>query len=126
MRWSSVDAPLSVNGVVYNEMKGAFSSPEDMLDREIMTVLYPDTTYFHESGGDPEDIPNLTYEAVSGFPQKILSSVQLLYLSLRKYGYGRKTGVDLDENYLSQYDYLKVDSEIAVQKPFEKPVSCDR
>ena len=58
----SVDAPLSVNGVVYNEMKGAFSSPEDMLDREIMTVLYPDTTYFHESGGDPKDIPKDVYK----------------------------------------------------------------
>ena len=119
----SVDAPLSVNGVVYNEMKGAFSSPEDMLDREIMTVLYPDTTYFHESGGDPKDIPNLTYEEFLDFHRKYYHpSNCYIYL------YGNMDMAEklewIDENYLSQYDYLKVDSEIAVQKAFEKPVSC--
>ena len=119
----SVDSPLSVNGVVYNEMKGAFSSPEDMLDREIMTVLYPDTTYFHESGGDPKDIPNLTYEEFLDFHRKYYHpSNCYIYL------YGNMDMAEklewIDENYLSQYDYLKVDSEIAVQKAFEKPVSC--
>ena len=53
---------LKVNGVVYNEMKGAFSSPDDVLEREIMNSLYPHTTYGCESGGDPEAIPELTYE----------------------------------------------------------------
>ena len=48
---------LKVNGVVYNEMKGAFSSPDDVLEREIMNSLYPHTTYGCESGGDPEVIP---------------------------------------------------------------------
>ena len=56
----SEDGEMSYNGVVYNEMKGAFSSPEDMLDREVMTTLYPDTTYYYESGGDPRHIPQLT------------------------------------------------------------------
>ena len=53
---------LKINGVVYNEMKGAFSSPDDVAEREIMNSLYPDITYGLESGGDPEDIPDLTYE----------------------------------------------------------------
>lgn len=56
------DAPLTINGVVYNEMKGAFSSPDDVVSREVMNGLYPDTTYGLESGGDPEVIPELTYE----------------------------------------------------------------
>ncbi|MDD6211613.1 MAG: insulinase family protein, partial [Clostridiales bacterium] len=53
---------LTVNGVVYNEMKGAFSSPEDVLERYCQTLLFPDTPYFHESGGDPDVIPSLSYE----------------------------------------------------------------
>ncbi len=116
----SVNAPLSVNGVVYNEMKGAFSSPEDMLDREIMTTLYPDTTYFHESGGDPKYIPDLTYEAFLDFHRKYYHpSNCYIYL------YGNMDMSEklewMDENYLSQYEFLKVDSEIALQKPFRKP-----
>ncbi|MBR3807403.1 MAG: insulinase family protein, partial [Lachnospiraceae bacterium] len=58
----SLDAPLTINGIVYNEMKGAFSSAEDVLEREIMNSLFPDTCYGVESGGDPDCIPDLTYE----------------------------------------------------------------
>ena len=50
-----VKGPLTYNGVVYNEMKGAFSSPDDVLERDIMNSLFPDTTYGCESGGDPEE-----------------------------------------------------------------------
>ena len=57
-----VDDPLKYNGVVYNEMKGAFSSSEEVLEREIFNVLFPDTPYGVESGGDPKCIPDLTYE----------------------------------------------------------------
>ena len=55
-----VDGKLEYNGVVYNEMKGAFSSPEGVLDRVILNSLFPDTSYANESGGDPEVIPELT------------------------------------------------------------------
>ena len=58
----SADAKLEYNGVVYNEMKGAFSSPEGVLDRVVLNSLFPDTSYRNESGGDPEVIPELTYE----------------------------------------------------------------
>ncbi|MDE6204450.1 MAG: insulinase family protein, partial [Lachnospiraceae bacterium] len=68
-----MDSPeddLTINGVVYNEMKGAFSSPDDVVEREIMNSLYPDITYGIESGGDPEVIPQLTYEEFLAFHQK--------------------------------------------------------
>ena len=58
----SPEAPLTINGIVYNEMKGAFSSAEDVLEREIVNSLFPDTCYGVESGGDPDCIPDLTYE----------------------------------------------------------------
>lgn len=61
------DSPLIINGVVYNEMKGAFSSPESVLDRYTKAVLFPDTPYRHESGGDPACIPDLTYEQFIAF-----------------------------------------------------------
>ena len=56
----SADSPLTINGVVYNEMKGAFSSPDDINERESFNSLFPDTAYGVESGGDPKDIPSLT------------------------------------------------------------------
>ena len=58
----SADSEITVNGVVYNEMKGALSQADDILGREINAVLYPHTPYRHESGGDPVNIPDLTYE----------------------------------------------------------------
>ena len=61
------DGELSYNGVVYNEMKGAFSSPDGVLDRMILNSLFPDTTYANESGGDPDVIPELTYEEYLNF-----------------------------------------------------------
>lgn len=116
---ASEEEPLSYNGVVYNEMKGAFSSPEDMLDREIMTTLYPDTPYFHESGGDPKHIPELTYEAFLAFHQKYYHpSNSYIYL------YGNMDMAEklawIDEHYLSRYDYLEVDSGIPLQKAFSR------
>ena len=66
----SEDAPVTINGVVYNEMKGAFSSPDDVLSRQIMTSLFPDTTYANVSGGDPLHIPELTYEEYLDFHRR--------------------------------------------------------
>ena len=116
----SEEAPIIYNGVVYNEMKGAFSSPEDMLEREIMTTLYPDTPYYHESGGDPKHIPELTYEMFLDFHKKFYHpSNSYLYL------YGNMDMVEkliwIDEHYLGQYDYLDVDSTISLQKGFTSP-----
>lgn len=112
---------LIYNGVVYNEMKGAFSSPEGVLDRVILNSLYPDTSYAYESGGDPEHIPELTYEEFLEFHKKYYHpSNSYIYL------YGNCDMEEklryLDEEYLSKYDCDMVDSEIKLQKPFEKPV----
>lgn len=110
--------PLRYNGVVYNEMKGAFSSPEQILFRKISQTLYPDTTYGVESGGDPADIPNLTYEDFLDFHKRYYHpSNAWLYL------YGDMDVEEklrfIDEHYLSHYDKIEVDSSIQVQKPFD-------
>ena len=120
-----VDDDLTINGVVYNEMKGAFSSPDDVLEREIFNSLFPDTTYSEESGGDPKKIPDLTYEHyLSIHKQYYHPSNSYIYL------YGNMDMVEklqfIDEHYLSQFDYLAIDSEIALQKSFDKPIEICR
>lgn len=115
------DSDLIYNGVVYNEMKGAFSSPEEVLDRYTRKTLFPDNCYGHESGGDPVFIPDLTYEQFLDFHRKYYHpSNSYIYL------YGNMDMAEklkwLDEAYLSNYEYAPVDSEIQQQKPFKEPV----
>ncbi len=114
----SAEDELTYNGVVYNEMKGAFSSPEGVLDRVILNSLFPDTSYANESGGDPEEIPELTYEQFLAFhSQYYHPSNSYIYL------YGDMDMEEklawLDEEYLSKFDAKAVDSEIGLQKPFD-------
>lgn len=118
---SEKDGELKYNGVVYNEMKGAFSSPEGVLDRVILNSLYPDTSYSFESGGDPASIPDLKYSEFLDFHSKYYHpSNSYIYL------YGdmdmEEKLIFLDKEYLSKYDAMNIDSEIKLQAPFEKPV----
>lgn len=111
---------LKINGVVYNEMKGAFSSPDDVLDREIVRGLFPDTVYANESGGDPDAIPDLTYEQFLAFHSKYYHPANsYIYL------YGNMDMAErltwMDEHYLSHFDRIEADVEIGVQKPFSEP-----
>ena len=113
------DGELTVSGVVYNEMKGAFSSPEGVLDRVILNTLFPDTSYANESGGDPDVIPELTYEQFLDFHRKYYHpSNSYIYL------YGDMNMEEklrwLDEKYLSDFDTAEVDSEIQYQEPFSE------
>lgn len=114
----SVEGKLAYNGVVYNEMKGAFSSPEGVLDRVVLNTLFPDTAYANESGGDPEVIPELTYEQFLDFHRKYYHpSNSYIYL------YGDMDIEEklnwLDREYLSNFEAADVDSEIGFQEPFE-------
>ncbi len=118
-RLEEPDGELSYNGVVYNEMKGAFSSPEGVLDRVILNSLFPDTSYAYESGGDPDVIPELTYEQFLDFHRKYYHpSNSYIYL------YGDMDMEEkltwLDEKYLSDFDKKEVDSEIRFQQPFDE------
>lgn len=115
------NSPLTLNGVVYNEMKGAFSSPDEVNDREVVNSLFPDTTYGVESGGDPKVIPELTYEQFLAFHGKYYHpSNSYIYL------YGNMDMIEklewMDEKYLSQFDRIEVDSALKQQTAFENPV----
>ena len=113
------DGDLTLSGVVYNEMKGAFSSPDGVLDRVILNSLFPDTSYANESGGDPEAIPELTYEQFLDFHRKYYHpSNSYIYL------YGDMDMEEklrwLDEKYLSDFDNIELDSSIRFQQPFDR------
>ncbi len=122
-----LDSPeddLTINGVVYNEMKGAYSVADSVLDREIQRALYPDTPYANDSGGDPDEIPNLTYEAYLDFHRKCYHpSNSYLYL------YGDLDAEEklnwLDQTYLSAYDRIDPETEIPLQDPFDAPVHSE-
>lgn len=119
------DAPITINGVVYNEMKGAFSSPELVIQRGILNSLFPDTAYANESGGDPDCIPDLSYEEYLNFHRKYYHPCNsYIYL------YGDMDIAEklqwMDEEYLGKYEAIELDSEIKIQKPFEKTAEVSK
>lgn len=111
------DDDITYNGVVYNEMKGAYSSEERVLECFVMSQLFPDNTYCQESGGDPRHIPDLTYQDYLDFHRTYYHpSNSYIYL------YGdmdvEERLVFMDEQYLRHFPAISVDSEIPLQKPF--------
>lgn len=113
----STEEPLKYNGVVYNEMKGAFSSPEEVVDRAVFSSLFPNTPYGNESGGDPADIPDLKYSDFLSFHSKYYHpSNSYIYL------YGNMDMEEklkwMDQNYLNKYDTMVISSEIEKQIHF--------
>jgi len=123
---------LTYKGVVYNEMKGAFSSPEGCLMRKIQESLFPDTSYGVESGGDPEFIPDLSQSEFIEFHKKYYHpSNSYIFL----YGDGNidKQLQFISEGYLNNFDKISIESTIKMQAPFSKikevkmdyPISSD-
>lgn len=120
----SPEEDLIINGVVYNEMKGAYSVADSVVERSIQSSLYPDTPYGCDSGGDPEVIPELTYEQYLAFHSTFYHpSNSYIYL------YGNMDVEEkliwLDRAYLSAYDRIDPDSEIPVQPAFSQPAAED-
>lgn len=118
---SSPDAPLTYSGVVFNEMKGALSDPDDQLENECLSAVFPDSVYSNESGGNPEFIPDLTYEQFIDFHKKYYSPANC-YLYL----YGKMNVEEqlqfINDEYLQNFDRIEVDSTIDFQKPFDETV----
>ena len=121
----SPEAELSYNGVVYSEMKGVFSSPDELMFTEIMQALYPDTAYGVESGGDPDHIPELSYEQFLEFHKRYYHPVNsYIYL------YGDMDVAErlewMDREYLSRFEEISLDSSLKIQQPFEEKRTLGR
>ncbi len=115
----SSDAPLTYKGVVFNEMKGAYSSPENLLGRRAQQSLFPDTPYQFDSGGDPTAIPDLTYEQFKAFHETYYHPSNALI-----YFYGDDDPTErlrLMDTYLQEFDAAEVDAAVALQPAFDAP-----
>jgi Zn-dependent M16 (insulinase) family peptidase len=111
---------LDYKGVVYNEMKGAMSSPSQVLGRALLSALYPDTTYCNNSGGEPSDIPKLTWQELKDFHARYYHPSNAYF-----YTYGNlpidKTLSCIEQQVLDHFDYLNVDSAVPTQPRWDAP-----
>ena len=122
----SPEEEMLYKGVVFNEMKGAYSSADELMMSSIAKLLYKGTCYSHDSGGDPLAIPNLTYEQFVASHKKFYHpSGAFIFLD---------GAVDLDktlallDSYLSKYEYQELDTEIVALTPAghtEKTISYE-
>ena len=116
--------PLTRKGVVFNEMKGAHSSPESILYNSSQHSLFPDNTYSLDSGGDPKKIPDLTYEQFKTFHQNYYHPS-----NARIYFYGDddfEKRLELTDHYLKDFSRAKPDSAISLQAPVNKPSKIEK
>lgn len=116
---SDKDAPIEYRGIVYNEMKGAYSSPTRELSYHIQKNLYPNTNYQYSSGGYPPSIPNLTYDYFLNYHRKYYHpSNSYIYL----YGDAEldKELEFIDKEYLSGFENTNVKVEMPLQEPFDQ------
>ena len=113
------EAPLRYKGVVFNEMKGAYSSPDALISEYSLRSLFPDNAYGFDSGGDPRHIPDLTYEQFKGFHGRYYHPS-----NSRIWFYGDddpEKRLSIVNEYLKGFERVEVDSMIRLQKPFEEP-----
>ncbi|HEY5621764.1 MAG TPA: insulinase family protein [Pontiella sp.] len=116
--------PLTFKGVVYNEMKGVYSSPDSLLMETSQQSLFPDTTYGLDSGGNPRHIPDLTYEQFRAFHETFYHPS-----NARIFFYGDDPVEDrfrLLEEYLKDYQAIEPQSDIRLQQPLPKPVRVEK
>src|SRR5665213_414571 len=115
----ATQAPLTYKGVVFNEMKGAYSSPASVLGKAVQQSVYPDNTYGVDSGGDPAKIPDLTYTYFKNFHDRFYhpSNARIVF-------YGddpEEQRLEKLEEFLGQFDRLEVNSAVALQRRFTAP-----
>ncbi|MFC1884554.1 insulinase family protein [Thermodesulfobacteriota bacterium] len=116
--------PLSYKGVVFSEMKGAYSSPDNVLSEYSLQLLFPDNPYGFDSGGDPGKIPDLTFEQFENFHKTYYHPS-----NSRIFFYGDDDPVErlkILDRYLNAFDSIKIESEIILQPFFRKPRQAER
>lgn len=115
----SAEGDLIYKGVVFNEMKGVFSSPDSVMHDMVQRALYPDTTYGHSSGGDPKAIPALTYEDFTRFHRTYYhpSNARVVFAG----DDAPEKRLDILDGYFSQFEAAPVDAEVKLQPRFNAP-----
>jgi len=115
---------LIYKGVVYNEMKGAMSSPDQVMARSILKALYPSSTYQFNSGGEPAEIPTLTYEQLKEFHRQHYHPSNAFF-----YTYGDLPLEDhlafIEAKVLGQFKQIDPDTDVAAQPRWKQPQSVN-
>lgn len=115
--------PLTYKGVVFNEMKGAMSNPSSVLWQTLTRELFPTTTYHHNSGGEPTDIPNLTYAELKAFYQRFYHPSNAVFMT-----YGNLPVADLqtqfEEKVLKRFTKIDPNSAIPLEQSLTTPIEC--
>ncbi len=114
------ETELEYKGVVYNEMKGAMSSPAQVIGRSLLSSLYPDTTYKNNSGGEPSQIPKLSWEELKAFHSRYYHPSNSYFFT-----YGnlelKKSLEFISQKVLDHFDLLKIDSKVPAQPRWSDP-----
>ncbi|MCR4961206.1 MAG: insulinase family protein [Lachnospiraceae bacterium] len=119
------EGDITINGVVYNEMRGVYSNPEEVCANYSYMSLFPDTQYGVESGGDPKYIPDLTYEEFINFHKRLYHPSNSRIFLYGDMDFEEKLKY-IDEEYLSKYEMIDPHTEIKLQKPFDAPKYMER
>ena len=115
------DSPLEYKGVVYNEMKGAMSDPSSLLSRRLSRHLYPTTTYRHNSGGEPEDIPTLTWQQLRDFHGRYYHPSNAWFFSYGNLDLNELLGI-VEDRVLHRFSRIDPDSEVPLEQRLSTPV----
>ena len=118
---ASAEEPLTLNGVVYNEMRGAYSDPMGVLDTRVQSLLYPGTTYAYDSGGDPKDIPALTQEKFIAFHKRFYHPSNAWFFLYGNMDFEERLDW-LDRAYLSNYEAIDPHTEVPLAPHFPEVV----
>ncbi|MDG4867244.1 insulinase family protein [Guyparkeria sp. 1SP6A2] len=119
-QWDDPQSPLTFKGVVFNEMKGAMSDPTSVLWQTIARELFPDTTYHHNSGGDPDKIPDLTYAQMVAFYKRFYHPSNAVFMTYGNQPVERLQR-EFEERALARFDAIEPDSAVPVQPAFSAP-----
>lgn len=118
------DSPMTYKGVVFNEMKGAYSSPEGILGELTQQSVFPNNTYGLDSGGDPKRIPDLTYEAFKEFHRKFYHPSNARIFFHGDDDPDRR--LKIVDDCLREFDREEADSTISLQRSFDSPRKTER
>lgn len=116
---ANVDDPLTYNGIVFNEMKGAYSSPDNVLYRHTRRELFPDNVYALDSGGDPTVIPDLTYDQFRAFHETYYHPANARFFFCGDDDPDKR--LQILDTYLKDFDAKTIDTEIQLQPQFSIP-----
>ncbi|MFP4273175.1 MAG: insulinase family protein, partial [Halothiobacillaceae bacterium] len=115
------ESPLVFKGVVFNEMKGAMSSPVSVLWQALSEHLFPTTTYHYNSGGDPEAIPDLTYEQLVAFYKRFYHPSNAVFMTFGDIP-AHELQAQFEDKALARFDRIDPDSAVPDERRYDAPV----